>query len=648
MSRFDAVTGNLTADQLWAVSGVDGCHVVSGPPGSGKTEVLVQRAIRVLETPGKQPCGVLALTFTATAAANFRRRVEAALGGSQWRLTTDTFHNFSLGLLKEDSEGGGHEPPLTVYDSDEDRLVAIERAVIREGFAVSEAHGRTELQSLLQEIGQLMADLVSPEEAPRSFVPGSVIPVDLIYAAYERTLLKLRAVDFPGMLLGAYHLVRRQPAIGKRLRALYQQVLVDDGQDMSRAQYEILRQLFGSGLSNVLLACDPQQSTHGFAEADPSLVDRFASEFKATTSRLNGNYRCAGRITALASRLGRRLVSADGADLEPLRSQGRRLTSGSVEAWSFADPVSEAAGVASWVQDVLANGLEAAWLGPGESRQVSPEEIAILGPSWLQLDPVFGELQTRQVPCIVRTGRRGLFSSRTGRSCHLALKVRANPDDVVSALRFASLIPGMEQASGVWLRGGAGVNFEALMAAATGLPQGFDLKVASALIDLTDSPAQLPELIGRLAVTDVGPPHEPSRPMWALDQQQLARCWRVFALAAAPHEHSLPAFLRSMSRWERGPMEGPGVRVSTVQSAKGLEFKVVVVIGFNDGSVPHARARGSEEAVDAERRIAYVALTRASRVLRLTRPLTITTETGCEGTTPSAFLEEMGLAVTPR
>jgi DNA helicase-2/ATP-dependent DNA helicase PcrA len=645
---FDVVTGNLTADQLWAVSGVSGCHVISGPPGSGKTEVLVQRAIRVLEEPSRQPFGVLALTFTSTAASNFRKRVEAALGGPQWRLTAETFHNFCLGILKGDSEEQGQEPPLTVYDSDEDRLVALQRALSREGLAFSGTDDRAELKALLSEIGRLMAELVSPDEAPRSFVRESAIPVDLAYAAYERTLARLRAVDFGGMLLGAYQLVRKQPAIGKRLRALYQQILVDDGQDMSRAHYEILRELFGSGLSSVLLACDPQQSIQGFAGADPRLVDRFATEFKASTSRLNGNHRCAGRISTVASRLGRHLVDTDGVDLEPLRTHNRRHTQGSVEAWTFADPAAEAAGVAGWVEQVLAGGLDSSWLTAGERGEVAPEEIGILGRTWREVYGLFTELQNRQIPSVVRSGVGGLFASKTGRCCYFALKVRANPNDVVSALRFAAHIPGMESVSNAWLRGGSEVNFEALLAAATGVEQGFDRGVATILQEMTSSPRQLPELIGRLAITAVDPISEPLQPLWAHDQQQLARCWRVFAVAEPPHERSLPAFLRSMSRWERGPIEGPGVRISTVHSAKGLEFKVVAVIGFNDGGFPHSRALDSDAGVDAERRIAFVAVTRASRVLRLTRALTKTTEAGCEGTEPSRFLEEMGLAASPR
>jgi DNA helicase-2/ATP-dependent DNA helicase PcrA len=633
---------SLTPEQLDAVERAGGAFTLVAPPGSGKTEVLVRRVIWLLQTSQGEMFRILALTFTHKAAEELRRRVELAIGQESWRVTATTFHSFALDMLQHYGTSVGMEPDVTIFESDEDRADALLRGLIDDQVPIPEEEiDPTHLRGIIARIDLLKADLVMPERASAARIAELNVTLRDAYTAYESALSGMGAIDFSGLLLKAYELLTTDAWVANHYRKLYRFTLIDEAQDTNRAQYYLIRAFCGDEYRNVYVAADVDQSIFAFAGASPRHVQQLEKDLGASRLFLTHNFRSA-----------RSIVEAAGHLAEHFRTTSVRqpmvpatLAPGWVGAWATRDEVTEATVVVEWLQSLLDSGLDPDWGHGGEDPRLKPEDICVIGRTRYSFDALTLQLTDRNINYLIRTEEGGLFDSDLWRAAYYSLRLLANPRDVPSYRRLVSLVQlededftddasPQETVKNILRRVSPEAGrFVAEVLVGSEAPTAID-QIAESLLSLD---------------LDVDGVDDITRALWRSDQGEFARCWRQYELRSRPESRSLADFLRSLSRLQRTAVEDPGVRILTPYRAKGLEFKVVVIIGLNEGTFPHYRSLDSEEHTDEERRSVYVAATRAARALLLTRAANQVTRYGSMRVqAESRFVKEMGLQMATR
>jgi DNA helicase-2/ATP-dependent DNA helicase PcrA len=622
-------------DQQEVAVGVDGgAYLLMAPPGSGKTEILVRRVIRLLENSRGQTFRILALTFTTKAAESLRSRVLASLADDGWRLTAGTFHAFCLDVLQHYGEPVGVAANATVLAALDERLDALNRAMESEGYlAPGAVLGADAGRTLLAAIDQLRGQLVPPLAAAATPVPPLGIPAARLYQAYDATLTQLNAIDFPGMLERCYRLLVESHWTLEMLRRTYRYVLVDEAQDTNYAQFELLRTLVDRDHANVFLVADRNQAIYGFAGSDTRFLDEFVSEFGATKLPLTSNFRSAGRIVAIANRLAKHL---------PGGGTGLAMTSvagaeGHVDAFAFPDEAAEARAISEWVSRLLREGLDPNWAHAGEDLRVSAEQVCILGRTRFALDPVRARLEELAIPNVFRTGEGGLFDSELGQALYFLLRAVCKPLDRPATRKAA------DRLSPIVGNPPDGADIGDLISLMEGDRENRLRPIASELRLLLDGAGSVAALIS--AGTKVELPYGDAAldAAWVSDRAAFAGFWRMFEIRTRDGERTLQGFVQWLSIAQRGAIDEPGVRLLTVHAAKGLEFRAVAVIGLNEGTFPYYKALQSESELNEERRSVYVAITRAARVLLLSRPVRRETRSGPRVQAESRFLAEMDI-----
>lgn len=635
---------SLTDEQREAVEAPDGAYYVLAPPGSGKTEVLVRRALWLVERSADEPFRVLAITYTNKGAEELRERAAQRLGEDAWRVDASTFHAFCLDMLDRYGEAVGVTSGVGVYDTDDLRLEVLAEALRGEARALDEVD-RDEVLSLLRRIDELRMELTPPGLAPATPVLDGDVTLAEAYELYEQALTDTGMLDFPAMLLRGHRLLLEDPWVGEHYRRQYRHLLVDEAQDLNKAQLEILRALCGTELRNVFIVADHDQELFGFTGASARYAADFAEELGARALPLTSNFRCARDIVAAAERL-RQHISTLKVGRPPA------VPAVPAEGWigvrPYPDPAAEAEGVAAWVAELLKTGLPASWLHTGEDPALASEDVCVMARTRFGFDPLTEAFDDAGLPFLLRTEEGGMFDSVTGRMVYLALRVVANPRDGASCKRLESLI--VEE-----LRASKAAEPRAHYARApdedgvavlrgVGLPHSMIEAFAEASV--TDG-YDLDRLVARLqaipiVVEDDGQGREGD--LWLADQRRLGGQWESYCLVTRVSERSLNGLLRQLSRVQRASADERGVRFLTPYRAKGLQFRVVAITGMNVGSFPHYRST-TERKIDEERRAVYVAVTRASRAVLLTRPVArVDRYERVHRDAPSPFLAELGLA----
>lgn len=620
-----------TAQQKALIELPDGPHLVSAPPGTGKTQVLTYRVVHLLERQPQATFRILALTFTTKAAETLRARIRDRIGDLAGRVHACNFHSFCLDVLQHYGDLVDFPHDTTVYEAEEQRLEVLARALVQDGLPVPE---KKELRALLERIGVFKRDLKAPDvvEDPDDAAA---------YEAYNGLLRLYHACDFDDLLERTWRLMVEQPQVAKHYRRMFRHIVVDEAQDTSRAQYEILRAVCGTEHRNVMLVADSDQFIYRFAGASSEWLDAFVTDFSAIKHELFENFRCASVVIDAANRL---VQNQPGRLPKPLMAPVVPAP-GAVYAVSFHDEQHEANGVADWVEELLSNGLDPATLYTTESPAIRPEDICVLCRTRSSLDSILSEFQSRGIEHLFSTGRT-LVETPEGRLVLNGLKVLQNPADRVTR----------ESILAVWaqslLGGGAGdvavSEFLERLANASpaAAPYANVLRISGG--DVTETVRGLIAAIAQNAVSSQSKDEQKALAL-GLDAAALGERWRQYAGHTSPTGRSIGGFLGDVALAGKSIIDGPGVRVLTVHVAKGLEFKAVALVGMNEGTLPDFRnvSRGADLA--DERRIAYVAVTRASRLLLLTRPRARIMPWGDRKTQEeSRFVADMGLTMIAR
>ncbi len=600
----------LTDEQLAAVDSDAPALVVKSPAGTGKTEVLVRRAEKYVSNPATGHKRVLVVTYTTRAAEEFTARLRDRIGTAMERLTAETLHGFCQSLL---SVHGGHVGlPLDfqVIARDEDRAELLAK------------HDKT---WSIEDSSQLFRDLdlarARVEEHPR-------------LTLWRSALKDAGAVDYADMITKATS-VLRIPAIAAMQRNIYGMVLIDEAQNLTPQQYEFIAALIGrrpdSGAPQVLttLLGDPNQLVTGFAGGDSSQTDRFATDFGAEQLHLTRNFRSSQRLAHIEKAVAERL-SHNGHSLKSGKNSEVPIV-GAIEIHEFDDELGEGEFVANWANRLLTEGLPPDAKMSEEAGGIEPEDIAVLARHGASLGHVSQALTKRGHEVAQAHNGDDLMSTREGRTALLMMRSRSDQHRMEATAELSRAFNvSLTKPQEIHSSDANTEVSESLQAA--GL--GHLLPLLGA-----DSPTAFITALDDCLLPDDD--NDTLLSGWTADCGIFSQAWSEFADVTPVSDRSWARFCLHFDRMARGRDLGSGIRLLTVHKAQAREFMAVAVVAMNEGQFPDFRATTSEQQT-AELQAFYVAVTRASRVLLLTRSRRRTTSYGYRTTEPSPFIKLAG------
>jgi DNA helicase-2/ATP-dependent DNA helicase PcrA len=610
------VTLALNDAQRRAVEHRAGPVLVLAGAGSGKTRVLTARLAHLVEHQGVPPHRIFAVTFTNKAAAEMRSRIATLLGREPAGLWIGTFHSLFARLLRREAAHLGFTAQFSIYDED-DRLAVIKRLLEARGHGPKAFPPRL-IQSI---ISNAKNRLVTADELGAGALDPTTRVAAEIYHALNGALAQANAMDFDDLLIHPLTLFRQRPDRLAYYSQRFASVLVDEFQDTNRAQYLFVKQLAEHHRALCVVG-DDDQAIYGWRGADVRNMLDFQKDFPdAELIRLEENYRSTqtiltaanGVIAENAARLGKTLFTSRG---------GGNL----VTVLAVADERDEAEWIARELKERAA------------VDHYAYADMAVLYRTNSQsraLEEVFRRVQ---LPHRV-VGAISFYDRREVKDLIAYLRLIVNPADNDAFLR-AVQVPkrGLGLHSVATLQAAAAQWGKPMLAAAAVADRVPDLRpqAKQALIDFA-------EMIGRLQghVAESTPAGLLERVLEATDYETwlasegpegMERVENVRELLASAAEWSeeadpeepaspLERFLATAALATPAENKGgdpAGVSLMTVHTAKGLEWPVVVVAGLEDGLFPLSRSLETTDGVEEERRLAYVAITRARDRLYLT------------------------------
>jgi DNA helicase-2/ATP-dependent DNA helicase PcrA len=610
----------LTPQQLKAINTPAPRVLLVAGAGSGKTEVLTRRVARILAESEGESFHCLAVTYTVKAAEELRSRIMASAASEAWRVDSDTLHGFALDWLRRYGEVVDIGPDVVVYADNADRLSLIQGYLASLGLQAEVG----------ADVGERLKPLLERFDEHRTICPGEPYPVDdelllsvpyaELYDGYLEALASAGGIDYPGMLTKLLEALELDEWLGKNFRSLYRHIVVDEAQDLTPAQTAVLRAFAGDGDEvSVFAVADDRQSINGYAGGSfanaRSLVGPEAAEHPLTLSH---NFRSSAEVMKAAESLAARF-----ADTTVKAQPPEGAPAGLVRVISCEDLEDEAERVVAWVEDLLAHGLDPQTIAEGEDPVVKPEQIGIIGRTRWTFDAVRRRLEERGIEAAVQVDASGFLDAPEGRVVLDALALEAVPADAPAKRRVAEELKemGVDEVDDV-LVALRDADIPSLVPVAN---------MIAAVRETDDLDAAFAALAGDGTST------------WHEDADKLRTLWANYCAATSVRSRDLKGFLRDVARVQRTRPSDPGVRVTTIHRAKGLEFRAVAVVGVRQGTIPDYRATTIRE-IDEERRSFYVAITRAARALLLTWPRTTTNRYGRTFVQePSRFLAEAGL-----
>ncbi len=636
-------TAELNREQLEVVRGADGKSLVLAGAGSGKTRTLIYRVLYLLES-GVPADRVLLVTFTNKAAAEMRNRMERHLGGSLQGLWCGTFHHIGHRILRQNAAVLGLTSGFGILDEEDSRTLLkscysvlpfkptdlrFPQAGVVHGALSYAANTQKTLRQVLEERYPYFSHL---EDG-----------FWMIAAEYERRKRESNSLDFDDLLLTWVRLLKDHPETGERLSDQFKYCLVDEYQDINPLQ-NVVMELLSRRHKNLLVVGDDAQSIYSFRGAEVQNILDFPKRHEAVKIfKLLTNYRSTPEVLALANGSIRNNLRQFVKELVSVRGSSKLP-----ELIKVRDMRDQSTFIAQRILELVEEGVEL-------------KQIAVLFRARYQAAELEMELARRQVPYVLRGGVR-FFEQAHIKDVLAYLKVLENPKDAVSWARALTLYPGIGPGIADKLHGEYLGNLTAQGGQARLATEDFGLKAnkraragvesfKSLMKKLSDpKDAAHPDLLIQ-RILDAGY----SKDMLVRFDNARDRIEDLKELVNFAHTYkSLESFLSDLALREnfRGESfagqgqakvdEDDQLVLSTIHQAKGLEWKVVFVLGLSDGQFPHHQSKNDERALEEERRLFYVAVTRAQDELYMIHPMTrYDREAGLVIARPSPFVEEL-------
>ena len=598
----------LNPEQRAAVEQTQGPLLVLAGAGSGKTRVLTCRVAHLIEQ-GVKPWKILAITFTNKAAREMVERVNALSGAAGEEAWVSTFHSCCARILRRDIEKLGYKREFAIYDSDD------QTTVIK---GVCKALELNDKEFPPKAIRAAISDAKNRMLTPREWLKDAGDnfrnrKLCEAYEKYEATLRGNNALDFDDLLIKTLELLSEHPPVLEYYQDKFDYVLVDEYQDTNVAQYQFVRLMAGSK-RNLCVVGDDDQSIYGWRGADIRNILEFERDFPdCRIIKLEQNYRSTGNILDAANQV---IAHNAGRKEKALWTQGD--PGEKIGLYHAMDERDEAAFAALMSKKLISQG-------------VRPGEIAVLYRTNAQSRVLEEAFVRAGVPNRVYGGQR-FYDRKEVKDLIAYMRALVNPDDDVSVRRIINEPKrGIGESTVEALMAYAGENGLSLMGAALDC-EGANLSSRSAklvggfaqlMIELTEAlysmkmtefTAALIEKTGYVKALEQSKTEENETRIENIRELEGA----VAEFEKLNPEGGLSDFLENVALItdvDNLNQTTGAVTLMTLHSAKGLEFDAVFLAGMEEGVFPLSRAMFDESALEEERRLAYVGITRAKKKL---------------------------------
>ena len=602
----------LNPQQYEAVTTVDGPLLILAGAGSGKTRVLTRRIAHLLHL-GVEPKNIFAVTFTNKAAAEMKERVVELVGEIGRKVWCSTFHSSCCRILRMEAETLGYTRTFAIYDDDDQhRLI---KAIISDfGYDPKVVTPRW----ILGRIDHYKNRMISVDDLVKQRRAHGHDPVIRIWRDYESALRASDALDFNDLIGKTVTLLAEYPDTLQRYREQFKYIMVDEYQDTNNAQYRLLKML-AKEHQNLAAVGDDDQSIYGFRGADISNILNFREDFPAAKIiRMEQNYRSTANILQLANAVVEKNTGRIEKKLWTDTPGGPK-----VSFFTYASPKDEAKGVAELVKSLKVRGA-------------SFDDFAVIYRTNATSQPFEAAFRAASIPHKVVGGRK-FYTRREIRDVLGFLRLITNPADDAAFLRVVNVPPrGIGTTSVSKLREESASRGDPLLKTARSIARG-QSRMARALAGfvammdaftsaaMRDAPAALLGRVydrtGYVTMLEEEDSSDARNRLMHLAQLHRDAAGFVPETPARSTSELLQLWLDRIALAgsdEELPDDGE-VTLMTVHNSKGLEYPIVFVVHMTEGQFPHTRATEEEGGVDEERRLAYVAFTRAQQRLVVTR-----------------------------
>ena len=633
----NALVKNMNSEQSEAVRTTEGPLLIMAGAGSGKTRVLTHRIAYLLDEKDVSPYNILAITFTNKAAKEMNARVEHLVGEEAQVIWMSTFHSMCVRILRRDADRIGIERNFIIIDPTDQKSVI--KDVLKSENIDSK---RFEPRMFIGAISNLKNELKTPEDAQKEANDFHSQMVATVYKGYQRQLSRNEALDFDDLIMTTINLFERVPETLEYYQNKFQYIHVDEYQDTNKAQYTLVK-LLANKFKNLCVVGDSDQSIYGWRGADIQNILSFEEDYpEAKTIFLEQNYRSTKNILNAAN--------------EVIKHNSERKPKGLWTANSGGDKIQyyEAMTERDEAEYVVKEIMKHQRSGKKYS------EMAILYRTNAQSRVLEETFMKSNIPYTMVGGQK-FYDRKEIKDLLSYLRVIANSNDDISLQRIINVPKrGIGPSSVEKIQTYALQNNISMFDALAEVDFiGLSKKVTQECISFYEMIQNLikeQEFLEISEIVDEVLQKSGYRDM--LDREQSiesrSRLENLDEFMSVPkdyeentplEEQSLINFLTDLSLVadiDEADTQN-GVTLMTMHSAKGLEFPIVFIMGMEESLFPHIRAIKSEDdhEMEEERRICYVAITRAEELLYITNATTRMLFGRSQSNMPSRFLKEI-------
>lgn len=574
------------------------CLVLAGP-GSGKTLTIAKRIEYLINVHKVRPEEILVITFTRYAAGEMRKRFYQIMGSDGYPVSFGTFHSVYYWILKW-AYGLGSASLL----GDGEKYAILRRIADRQEGLSSGEQSEDILRGLAEEIGRVKNDRTDIEDYRPHQCDKETFRK--IFSAYEEEKKRLGKIDFEDMLVLCCRLFEERKDILKKWQQKFRYILIDEFQDINQVQYDVIRML-AAPLNNLFIVGDDDQSVYGFRGSKPGIMMEFEKDYPGTRQLLlDVNYRSDEHIVKGALRV----ISHN---KERFAKKIRAFNGGKekIQVRELKDPVEESLYVEKRIEGLLAGGAK-------------PEDIAVLFRTAADARILAEELTKRQIPFSMKEKIYNIYEHFTAQDMISYFRLAAGGEERKDFLR---IVNRPNRYIGRDSMSGGGVSFESLReyyCEKRWMVERIDELEEDIQMISDQSPYAAIQYLRKSVGYDefLREYAEYQR----LDTDSLTETLdRIQESAKAhatieewlSHVENYGKVLKKRQEQRKGQEQEKGIALHTMHGAKGLEYDTVFIIGANEGTMPYRKAKLEKE-IEEERRLFYVAMTRAKKQLIIT------------------------------
>ena len=611
----------LNDKQLEAVNHTEGPCLVLAGAGSGKTRVLTERIIKLIDD-GVSPYNILAITFTNKAAKEMRVRVQNKIGDVADSIFIGTFHSFGLRILRENYDAIGYSSNITILDTDDTKSL-IKRILKENSFDPADY----DIKHIISKISSAKNDGISPLEFSKLFLNEHDKVIGLVYEKYLKLLKENNSVDFDDLLLKPVEIFKKRKDILEKYQERFRYILVDEYQDTNSIQYELCKML-AKKYNNIFVVGDANQSIYSWRNADYRNILNFEKDYKnAHVVLLEENYRSTNTILKAANSVIKNNNEGTKLNLWTSIGDGEKIEYIRVE-----DEIKESSFVINKIKELVSEGY-------------NYSDFAVLYRTNAQSRTVEEAFVRNNIPYNI-IGSYYFYNRKEIKDLIAYLNLIYNTNDSVSLERVINTPKrGIGTKTIDNIREKANMNDISLFDA---IDSGKELGFKKLILELIEDSKtmNLSDLIEDVLVkTGLRREYELDK---SIESDTKVENLNEFKSLAVNFEdngiYDLSTFLENiMLVSDKGQYaeDDNNVNIMTLHSAKGLEFNIVFILGMEEGIFPHSRSFESAKELEEERRLCYVGITRAKKKLYLLSARTRTLYGRTSGTIESRFIKEI-------